>query len=571
MPQGTGETRRAAVRWLLSAAVIAACMLAASAVFARNTIYLFGVDDAAIYWRYARNLLQGEGLVWNAGGERVEGFTSPLWLIVSAAALHSTANHEAALRLASGALLAGGLALYCLALLDALQLRRRGAVVCLSLLLGLWCFADPNYTRWQIFSLMETAMWSALLPACAALLYSAVRRGRASPWFLAVLALTAASRPEGAAFALLAAAVFTFALHAVGVGGRELRAAAAPPFAAALAAAAALTAARRIYFGYPFPNTYYAKVGDECWYNVLSGVRYLLHFLGAYPPAAPALGIAAVLALVFHRSLRRSAEGARCLQLLAGISGFFLLAAACVYTCLGGDHFRQLRFYLPFWPFVLVTLLAPVPLLSARPRARRYLLYPLLAASLLLFGRAVLQRALAADPGIHEFALNRAGQQIGAALNEIYPGPQRPSIGVLIAGGVSYRYAGPSLDLLGLNDTRIAHATRRRRGTKNHAAFSPRIIFPLLPDLIIAAPQLCSSAEAADPLPGSWTEEKMRLVNRLPAYRSAYAAFALSSGALSANGGAVCVHRRLGAETDYPMNGSARRLGERPVQSRESR
>ena len=38
-------------------------------------------DDAMIAMRYARNLADGYGLVWNPGGERVEGFTNPIWTI----------------------------------------------------------------------------------------------------------------------------------------------------------------------------------------------------------------------------------------------------------------------------------------------------------------------------------------------------------------------------------------------------------------------------------------------------------------------------------------------------------
>jgi hypothetical protein len=37
-------------------------------------------DDAMISMRYARNLAEGHGLVWNPGGDRVEGFSNPLWV-----------------------------------------------------------------------------------------------------------------------------------------------------------------------------------------------------------------------------------------------------------------------------------------------------------------------------------------------------------------------------------------------------------------------------------------------------------------------------------------------------------
>jgi hypothetical protein len=38
-------------------------------------------DDAMVSMRYARNLANGYGLVWNPGGERVEGYTNPLWTL----------------------------------------------------------------------------------------------------------------------------------------------------------------------------------------------------------------------------------------------------------------------------------------------------------------------------------------------------------------------------------------------------------------------------------------------------------------------------------------------------------
>jgi hypothetical protein len=41
-------------------------------------------DDAMISMTYARNLANGNGLVWNPGGPRVEGYTNPLWVVFMA-------------------------------------------------------------------------------------------------------------------------------------------------------------------------------------------------------------------------------------------------------------------------------------------------------------------------------------------------------------------------------------------------------------------------------------------------------------------------------------------------------
>jgi len=68
------------------------------------------VDDAYISYRYAENLVNGHGLVWNPG-ERVEGFTNPLWTLLIACGLSlgvGATTMGYALGLASGlALLAG--------------------------------------------------------------------------------------------------------------------------------------------------------------------------------------------------------------------------------------------------------------------------------------------------------------------------------------------------------------------------------------------------------------------------------------------------------------------------------
>ncbi|HVI00649.1 MAG TPA: hypothetical protein VM869_18150, partial [Enhygromyxa sp.] len=44
----------------------------------------FATDDAYITLRYARHLLAGEGLVWNLGGERVEGYSNFAYVLLAA-------------------------------------------------------------------------------------------------------------------------------------------------------------------------------------------------------------------------------------------------------------------------------------------------------------------------------------------------------------------------------------------------------------------------------------------------------------------------------------------------------
>ena len=73
--------------------VLVMCLYAvyATAFIYRTSFVLSGeryfclFDDAMISMRYARNCAAGHGLVWNPGGERVEGFTNPLWTVYMAA------------------------------------------------------------------------------------------------------------------------------------------------------------------------------------------------------------------------------------------------------------------------------------------------------------------------------------------------------------------------------------------------------------------------------------------------------------------------------------------------------
>ncbi len=80
-----GKTKQSR-QWGFTALLILFTVYAAAFIY-RTSFEMNGVrffclfDDAMISMRYARNLAHGLGLVWNPGGERVEGFTNPLWVL----------------------------------------------------------------------------------------------------------------------------------------------------------------------------------------------------------------------------------------------------------------------------------------------------------------------------------------------------------------------------------------------------------------------------------------------------------------------------------------------------------
>src|SRR3989304_2142112 len=65
--------------WVKIGLALSLCLLAAHAGY-----YWFLTDDAYISFRYARNLARGAGLVFNPGGEPVEGYTNFLWVVLLA-------------------------------------------------------------------------------------------------------------------------------------------------------------------------------------------------------------------------------------------------------------------------------------------------------------------------------------------------------------------------------------------------------------------------------------------------------------------------------------------------------
>jgi hypothetical protein len=74
---------------LFTSIAIVFCLYASVYIF-RTSFVIDGerffslFDDAMISMRYAKNLAEGHGLVWNAGGERIEGYTNFLWVVYMA-------------------------------------------------------------------------------------------------------------------------------------------------------------------------------------------------------------------------------------------------------------------------------------------------------------------------------------------------------------------------------------------------------------------------------------------------------------------------------------------------------
>jgi hypothetical protein len=264
--------------------------------------------------------------------------------------------------------------------------------------------------------------------------------------------------------------------------------------------AAALTAWRLSYFGYPLPNTYYAKAGDPLFARIGSGVAYFFDFALSNPLAPLAL-IAAVVTTVVVFNRHRTAADAETSSLFVVQTSLLLLLAvsAGIPIVEGGDHFGFWRMYQPLAMLaamqVAVTasvLMTAKPVAQQRP-ALTVCVVAIVVALVPWRHWAVLDEAEYASPGTPRGAWNTpqveiaiAGDMraIGAAFNQAFP-DEKPSVGVIVAGGFALEYRGPTIDLMGLNNVAMAHSPGPRSGMRGHAAFHPEVFMSLAPDVLL--------------------------------------------------------------------------------------
>jgi arabinofuranosyltransferase len=205
----------------------------------------FVQDDAYISLRYARNLVEGHGLVFNPG-ERVEGYSNFSWTLMMA-----------------GSMAAG---------LDALRVQRIFGAVCgagLVVLLpflsrvvrGHWRPAWDGLAALFLSTSITLGAWSgsgleaAFFSLSGWLGFLAVVVGR--PWLAAgALSVALLTRPEAPLFVAVAG---LYVLLQARFEQRHSWRSYLLPLGAIGAVLVAYHGWRLSYFGYPFPNTYYVK------------------------------------------------------------------------------------------------------------------------------------------------------------------------------------------------------------------------------------------------------------------------------------------------------------------------
>jgi arabinofuranosyltransferase len=404
-------------------------------------------DDSYISYRYARNLSDGLGLVWNRG-DHVEGYTNFLWVVVLAA------FHKAGADIVfTGRWLGFALGIVAIAGTYALTRTLAGgnagkiAGVGAALLLA----ASGPFAVWGTAGL-ETSLFAALLLA-ATLLHLREQDRDQLPLSGALWALLMMTHPSGVVpFAVSAAFKAGEAWWRVSQSATETRDSVLAREARSLGmwiAAFALIyvpyfAWRYVTYDWIFPNTYYVKVGSGI-EQYSRGVKYTARFAMEYgvwillaAPAAIALG-----------TLRRL----RAAYVLA-----IVVAVLAYVIYVGGDNLLRYRFFAPMLPLLYAVSLAGAASIARAIRLPDVPGWAAAAAGAAAFAALVL---FTLEPTPRDLAIRferetvRERVAMGQWLRENVPSDT--VIAVVPAGSIPYESRLTTIDMLGLNDEHIAH------------------------------------------------------------------------------------------------------------------
>jgi len=427
----SGAPGRPSVRASESAATLCLLLLGVAFVFSAWPLRWYN-DDTFITLRYAMNLAEGHGVVWNTvDPEPVEGCTSPAWMVLNAGALRAALDPLLVSHVV-------GVAAGMLGLLLTFRAARRGMNLPVWLALGAAAFlaVGRQWTIWSV-SAMET------VPATVLALAATLRFGRelesraATPGISGLLFFGATLlRPEVPLLHLAAGAGLVAARPERRTSWVVLTSGATHAALLAL-----LTAWRLVYFGRPLPNTFYAKVGGL---QFPEGLRYLGQFLWQTHAWLwlPLLVIGVV-------------AGARVRPLTAALAAQALALAAWV-VAIGGDAW-EFRFFVPVLPAIAVLTTAGIGRLSLLVRRGTVLAAALALAVVASQAatRLVPFRGFGAVATAHGMKgqadeMLRQGRILAPCL-----GPE-DRIAIGWAGALPYVTRAWHLDVWGLNDPKIA-------------------------------------------------------------------------------------------------------------------
>ncbi len=457
---GKSATSATAGAWLPWALVAAA-----AAVFIWVCVkYQLTQDDAYISFRYAANFLNGHGLVFNIG-ERVEGYTNFLWVIILALCKNLFGIDFITTSQVLG-VAAGAMTFWLIYLLIGHHYRENRALLMFAVAIAL--LANFSLAYWAIASL-ETAAFACMVLAT---LVAEYRKPQLTP---ALLIISSLLRPEGVV-------VFGICFLNRLITDRVIPLRFALTFIIPLIPFAAFKLG---YYGSLFPNPYYAKSGVGLEY-IQTGLEYLWYFtrsVGVY-------GFVFLLPML----------AVRWLWARFSLLYIFVLVYTAYIVWVGGDVLYVYRFFVPVVPALYFLFVISAWELGAR--LIRALKVARVTAIVVVLGFAISSYQLSIDHVrtymFFEQNIIRKMHFLGFMMKKHF-GPDF-SVAASTIGMISYELLGHRvIDLLGLTDSYIARNPEQIPGMSSswkERRFNCNYLLRQNPDVILFSTGYKPSAPA---------------------------------------------------------------------------
>lgn len=408
------------------------------------------IDDAYISFRYAKNLIQGYGLVYNPG-EQVEGYTNLLWVLLVAPFIFLGQDPGYISNIFS-------IIFACFIVLITFSIAKRLIGTMGAFAAALFLVFNASFIIW-ITGGLETTLFGFLLILSIFLFFK-------EKFLLSglVFGLSYLTRPEGLLFAFIAAC---FLLAKRNIKGALLF---LFPF---LSIFFSHFLFRFFYYHELLPNTFYAKVVPSN-LQYQQGISYTKWFF------ITNFGIFSIFLFVF---LFNCIKESWVLYLLVSASFF-----SFYITFVGGDSFPCFRFYAPVIPFfsLLIGASFKESLYVLKKKGKILCGLPIIVFILLLHYTAS-SRAKESNQNRDYIPLyekvEKQREEIGMWFLKNLPKDTKIALGC--AGIIPYWTDFYTIDILGLNDKHIAKQRSSGGILVGHAKFDSNYVLSKEPDLII--------------------------------------------------------------------------------------
>ena len=416
---------------------------------------LFPNDDAAISWRYARNLIDGHGLVYNAS-ERVEGYSNFAWTLATAFGLLFIAPDAILYWTIFLSIVCGAGALLVLYRHTRRELGEQWWLLPTALLASCTAMAYWGASGLESVAVVfiQTGVWAM---TCRV---EKENDRTALLWLLAALVASILIRADGFLIPLLAVVYLA-------VKGRFRQAKYC--FAVVLLTIGIYFSWRHAYYGWWLPNTAYAKVT-----GLLSD--RLANAWGMFTGILMSTGIFIPIAALLAETLRSGMTAIKEKSLKPiPFHVVVFLAWMGYYFYVGGDIYYE-RFLLLLFPLGFFTLARLLKDISGGVAKDRFVLVAvgitLLILSFAPVGRYQFMKACSWNKW------DETGKFIAAE----YPGAK---IAVDAAGLIAYNNPDSFvIDIYGLNDEHIGHLPYKGEFLIGHCKSDPPYVLAKKPDLI---------------------------------------------------------------------------------------